>query len=252
MDRPNNLGQPIGDLMRPLAVGIGLAGVISAASLLIAHSTGSEVSQSPAQQSEAPAEPMPPRPSASTPPMPIRPASPELLAVPVISPQDLERIEPTFDIAQADESRPGDKATLLYRPLSERAGEFEANGHRIRLEGIVPTAADEKCSEAGKSWPCGIHARTAFRNWLRGRAISCIVPATPAQSTTVTTCHLGKQDAAEWLVTQGWVRAETAGPYSELAEEAKKKKRGLFGPAPLVSSVLPPVELPDEPPQSGN
>lgn len=94
---------------------------------------------------------------------------------------------------------------------------------------------DEQCSSAdGSSWPCGMVARTAFRNWLRGRAIECIVGEPAASGTVISDCRLGKQDVALWLVENGLASAEPGGAYVDAEEKAKAERRGIFGPGPSV------------------
>lgn len=124
---------------------------------------------------------------------------------------------------------------LLYRPLALGAGEFVAQNYRVILAGLEATAKDEMCGSGLDEWSCGLHARTAFRNWLRGRAITCAVPPTPPATAITARCQLAEQDPAEWLVSQGWARALANGPYAALGARAQAQERGLFGPAPVAT-----------------
>src|SRR5690606_34771605 len=150
---------------------------------------------------------------------------------------ELERIdarEPLSPIGRAHVPSDGPpKETVLHRPLVTQAGAFEAMGYRIVLPGLLPTPETEQCGEGGAGWPCGIHARTAFRNWLRGRALACVVPPAPPAEVVTTPCLLGAQDAGAWLVGQGWALAKPGDDrYAALEEEARKAGRGLHGAAP--------------------
>ncbi|TKT74225.1 thermonuclease family protein [Aquamicrobium sp. LC103] len=186
---------------------------------------------------ERPVPPPPPLPEVSR---RIRPVVPDVVAAPPVGEGGLERVDPRDPLGPLGRARSlsegPPKETILYRPTTAGAGRFEAQGYSVRLEGVQPTDVGENCTTPeGLSWPCGIHARTAFRNWLRGRALNCVVPPVPGQAEHVTGCTLGKEDAAEWLVSHGWVRAEPNGSYVEAEEVARKARLGLFGPAPITS-----------------
>ena len=186
----------------------------------------------------------------------VRPVAPDIVAVPPVETAELLRVEerqPLSDIGRAPDPRDlPPEETILHRPVATAAGAFEAQGHKVVLAGIVVTPADEMCGEGGRQWPCGIHARTAFRTWLRGRALTCTVRPVPVDEAVVSDCRLGSQSAAEWLVSQGWVRAAQVGPYAGLDATAQKERRGLFGLAPDVSQPLQaPEQMPGESPPSG-
>lgn len=169
----------------------------------------------------------------------IRPVAPDVVAAPPVDYGRLERVEPRNPLSEIGVARsPAEgppKQTILFRPLATGGGSFLSLGHKVELAGIVPTAASETCVSDGVSWPCGVHARTAFRNWLRGRALSCVVPPVPTAETVVTDCRLGKQDPAAWLVSFGWALAEPRGPYHELEQAARDARRGMFAAAPAVA-----------------
>lgn len=158
----------------------------------------------------------------------------------------LERIaprEPLGDLGLASPPRPKNGATTLYQPLSPAAGKIEAMGYSILLAGIEQSDPEENCDFEGKAWPCGARARSAFRAFLRGRAVNCeIAPEVQKAASITTTCRLGKQDVAEWLVENGWARAAPGGPYAKLGEEAQAAAKGLYGRPPAAAA--PPAALP--------
>lgn len=138
------------------------------------------------------------------------------------------------------------KATTLFNPVATAAGLIEAKGYTVAVKGIEPVPPDETCSFEGRDWPCGLRARSAFRAWLRGRAVTCVVPAEPERDTIVTICTVGKQDIGAWLAAGGWSRPQ-GDAYAELASAAAKSAKGIFGApgtkeAPtysIVGSTLP-------------
>jgi endonuclease YncB( thermonuclease family) len=129
------------------------------------------------------------------------------------------------------------KGTTLFNPVATAAGLFEAQGYNIAIAGVEQVPADEACESGGKSWPCGVRARAAFRAWLRGRSITCEVPPQPDREIIVVPCRLGKKDVAEWLVESGWARAASDGPYAGLQESALKAKKGIFGAPPKTTAA---------------
>ncbi len=236
--------------MRPLAAIVALAGLAGVSAALLSSGDFLTSHKDPAVVETVPLEPeavAQPDPAVPLLPVPsrVRPVAPDVVAAPLVEQEGLERIDPreALGIGRAQAPSEGPPAeTMLHRPVATAAGAFEARGYQIALSGITVTDADETCGSDGASWPCGVHARTAFRNWLRGRALSCVVPPVPPQETVVTECNLGGHDAAAWLVAQGWVRAVADGPYAEIEAESREKGRGLFGAAPS-SAAPPPLTL---------
>jgi len=138
------------------------------------------------------------------------------------------------------------KSTRLFKPVASSAGTIEAQGYKIALAGVEPTAADETCTFEGKEWPCGLQARTAFRSWLRGRAIACDVPSQPDQQQLLSECNIGKVDLSEWLVSNGWAKAAADGPYADAGRKASEAKKGIFGPPAATGGLnLPRISDPE-------
>jgi endonuclease YncB( thermonuclease family) len=88
-----------------------------------------------------------------------------------------------------------------------------------------------------------VRARTAFRLWLRGRALVCQLPDEEHEVTRAR-CRLAKQDAGAWLVANGWAFAAPDGPYVQAEEKARAEKMGIFGAPPDASSIS---DVPDAP-----
>lgn len=138
----------------------------------------------------------------------------------------------------------------LVRPFSDQAGILTIAGKSVRLVGIIPTDVDRMCTgPSGKSWPCGQAARTAFRMYLRGRSIDCDLPSATWQGTVTGACRYVRVDLSAWLVRFGWAEPEPGSPLAALVDEAKEKKRGIYGDDPRKNgkSTLGPA-LPKEDP----
>jgi endonuclease YncB( thermonuclease family) len=154
-------------------------------------------------------------------------------------PEEFERVSPRAPLGEIGLALPPKpvmpddwKGTTLYRPVAPAAGVVEAMGHTVAIAGVDTVAADETCLFEGEEWACGIRARTAFRLWLRGRAVTCAVPAEADPKTITAACRLGKQDVGQWLVSNGWARAAAGGPYGDADEKARAAKKGIFGRPP--------------------
>jgi endonuclease YncB( thermonuclease family) len=200
-------------------------------------------------QQDADSEPATPATSALQPTRPVprsRSIDPEIVAQPGIPGNlgDLERVEPRAPLsklalaAPPKPKMPDDwKGTKLFQPVASAAGLIEAKGYSVAVSGIDVVRPEETCSFAGKSWPCGLRARTAFRAFLRGRAVVCTVPPEGGRDLIAAECRIGKQDVGQWLVDNGWARAVAGGPYLEAADKARSGKKGIFGAPPNLSGM---------------
>ncbi|MDH4986180.1 thermonuclease family protein [Aminobacter anthyllidis] len=146
--------------------------------------------------------------------------------------------------------------TTLFQPVASAAGLIEAKGFSVAISGVTPVDAGESCTYEGKEWNCGTRARTAFRAFLRSRAVVCDVPPDAERGVIVARCRIGKQDIGEWLAANGWAKAEAGGPYAEAGRKAEADKKGIYGPVPTriemtltpSSTSLPAVEPPPSEP----
>lgn len=166
-------------------------------------------------------------------PASARPVNPDLFAQPFAeNVAELWRVVPRAPLTPASEPEEAD-STLLHRPVALDAGNLSFDGNALRLDGIEPTPADRMCENGdGGQWPCGMVARTAFRNYLRGRALRCDVTNDSWQDAAIATCRLRDDDIAAWLAENGWAAAEADSPYAALTEDAQAEARGVFGPDP--------------------
>ena len=260
MDRPHRLGEPVTAAMRGAAAILALSGLAAVSGLMVMAGAPDRTAEPPvvARDLSPEMEAQPTSPDSETraaqppvaageevaalpgspPPAPVAPrvrtVSPSLVAPPPVARETLVRVaprEPLSPLGQVDRhGAEGPKPTLLHRPVIEAAGRFSSMGHTVRLAGIEPLAPDETCGAGRQEWNCGRHARTAFRYYVRGRAMSCTLPEDTADGVLELSCRLGRADPALWLVRQGWARAAEGGPYESAAEEARSAGRGIFGP----------------------
>ena len=207
------------------------------------------------------AAPAAPAPALSRPPQTSsRLVAPKIVAPPEIDPSQLQREpprEPLSELGLAPQPEPEVfvewAGTPFYRPVAVESAIFESMGHKVAIAGTQSVALNETCLADGTSWRCGVRARTAFRLWLRGRALVCALPDETDAAVVTARCRLGKQDAGAWLVSNGWARAAPGGPYVKAEETAQAAKMGIYGPPPDTSglSALPEPAasalLPDQP-----
>jgi endonuclease YncB( thermonuclease family) len=174
-----------------------------------------------------------------------RPGSDPSAGAPATSAQRPERpaayarIEPRAPLGDLGQTKqpPGKMSadgdgTNLFRPVANAAGVFEAMGYTVTVAGTDIIDPDEKCVFKGKSWPCGLVARTAFRAFLHGRAVTCALPAQGDQKSVAANCRVGSDNVGEWLVANGWARPAKNGPYRDAGKEAQSTGRGIFGAPP--------------------
>jgi endonuclease YncB( thermonuclease family) len=249
MDRPHRVGEPVG-AMRALTAAATAAGVV-VLSLAVAMA-GRIVAPSPNLSAEFTSGEVfgPPIPAGFEPPHavpehydPARPVATAMVAPPELGDGTLEREAPRDPLGPLGQAlppppvKPDDwDGTILYRPVAVGSAEFEAMGYRIAIAGTQSIDPAQLCEFDGAEWPCGVRARAAVRLWLRGRALSCIIPPEADRQLLVADCRLGKQDVGTWLVSNGWARAAAGGPYTPAEEQARKAKAGIYGPPPTATN----------------
>jgi endonuclease YncB( thermonuclease family) len=124
------------------------------------------------------------------------------------------------------------KPIELARPVAENAGMLSFGERRLQLAGIIPTPADRICGPAGRQWPCGMMAKTALRQLLRNRSLTCDLDMAEWKGMATAACRLGAQDLGIWLAENGWAEAEAGSPLDAVAEKAKQAQKGIYGGDP--------------------
>ena len=113
---------------------------------------------------------------------PARPVAPGTVAPPQVDTAGLVRAAPRDPLSPLGQALPPPLklddwgGTILYRPVATASARFEAKGYKVAIAGTESIDPAQTCTSGGVEWQCGIHARTAVRLWLRGRALSCQVP----------------------------------------------------------------------------
>lgn len=185
---------------------------------------------------------------------PARAVAADEIAPPAVQQDELVRDAPRAPLSELSLALPPKpKVTAewdgarLFQPVAAAAGVIESKGLRVTIAGVAPIAAEESCSFEGLEWNCGVRARTAFRGLLRGRAVVCALPAEAGQGDVVARCRIGRQDVGEWLVANGWARAEAGGPYEDSGKKAEGDGKGIFGPPPerIEMTLSPDAALPE-------
>ncbi|WP_367952258.1 thermonuclease family protein [Aquibium pacificus] len=191
---------------------------------------------------------------------PVRQIAPDLIAPPQIGGGELRRTDPRAPLSDIGPAAPAAPATanatadakegrnMIFGPVATAAGRLEAEGMVIAIAGIEIVEPEHTCHGSKGDWPCGMAARTAFRSFLRGRALDCDIPEGELPARLSVACRLGSQDLGAWLVANGWAKVSSTGPYAEQQNEALAERRGIFGPGP---ERLPGTGLPDEPVAEG-
>jgi hypothetical protein len=168
---------------------------------------------------------------------PARRIAEGLIAPPPVDASEIERVEarpPLGELGLAVRPRtpmPQDwRETLLYHPIATSSATFESMGRKVVISGALDIDETQTCSFRDQAWPCGLRARAAFNAWLRGRALTCVLPPETERFAIAAPCRLGKQDVGAWLVANGWAMALPGGIYGKAEAIARDAGMGIFGP----------------------
>jgi len=221
---------------RPATIAFTLSGLVLFAVAALALAIEGQEDPAPAvaimapETAASPAEPSPdeaPEEGTSS----IRRIAPSVVAVPPFQPRGLTREAPRQPLSRISRAPEPEKPeyTKLFRPVASAAGRLKAEGREIEIAGIGILDPEKVCERAdGSTWHCGMRARTAFRGWLRGRAVDCRLGSAPADDVLTTDCRLDGEDVGKWLVENGWAVAAADGPYAKAGERAENGALGIF------------------------
>lgn len=237
--------------MRRGVLALAVVGLVSAAAAILPFAPARE---QPAAGAEAvgkmavapPVQEAPRAPAPVPAPLPAQPrvraVAPEVVAPPRLETEGLERVEARLPLStHAAPSRKRRNHGVVFRPVIEAAGRLAGSGLVIDIVGIAPTDSARICTDAsGAEWTCGVRARTAFRAFVRGRALKCDLPDELDEDRYTTSCALGQQDVGAWLAAQGWAEALADGPYAEAGAAARAAGKGIFGAAPVIEPLPDP------------
>lgn len=124
-------------------------------------------------------------------------------------------------------AKPIFKPVRIIRPIITSANQLEAGEIKIQLAQISAPAINTSCEHEEKSWPCGKLARTALRNFVRGRTLICTGLAATKNERLQASCTTGGKDLALWLVQQGWATS-TFQRFEAAQKTAQANKTGLW------------------------
>ena len=111
------------------------------------------------------------------------------------------------------------------------ASHLEIAGRRFKLYGIDAPDIDETCNDAqGKEYPCGVDARQALADLVKGGSVSCLPRGPNENDETLGVCSIGTSDLAQAMIDAGWAIADRTRTlyYEKAEEEARVKKQGLW------------------------
>jgi endonuclease YncB( thermonuclease family) len=105
---------------------------------------------------------------------------------------------------------------------------FAAGLQEVRLGSIEGPHRDAVCKDSeGFRWACGLRARAALHNLLKGAILSCRVEGEAGGPRVKAFCSAEGQDIGEALVRNGWARPTSQLHGLEL-EEAQRDGMGLW------------------------
>jgi endonuclease YncB( thermonuclease family) len=110
---------------------------------------------------------------------------------------------------------------------------FSLGRERYRLYGIDAPELHQDCTDpAGRTWPCGIRARTELRRIIGTHPVQCRTVSTDRFGRSIAVCHAGGRDIAEEMVRAGFAttieRRGSSNAYVTAQAEARDDKRGIW------------------------
>ncbi len=107
------------------------------------------------------------------------------------------------------------------------------SGQVVRLAGIEAPELEQSCGGEGsreRRWKCGDAARSALRDAVRAKSVSCHLSGSDARGTRLGTCNVGATDIAGDLVTRGHVFAQQGlfSTYGRIEQDARNARRGIW------------------------
>lgn len=134
-------------------------------------------------------------------------------------------------ILAAAEVRAEPKDTLHGHPEVVDGDSLALGGHRLRLHGVDAPELGQTCTIKGRSYDCGMVARTALLDLTAGTPVACRLledaPALPdtAPGETAARCSVGGYDLSEGMAYTGWALAQRAVTRRHVPHEARARER---------------------------
>lgn len=130
----------------------------------------------------------------------------------------------SYEIARADSN---DDGVVTGRAHVLKPGVIEVDDRKFRLYGLDNPGGGQSCVRNAKPWNCAEAARTALRQHIEDRKVSC---KPTKKNEHVARCTLDGVDLSALLVREGWARAdrEVEKGYRQEEKEARKARRGIW------------------------
>ena len=100
----------------------------------------------------------------------------------------------------------------------------------VKLTGIDPPEAEQRCGTAARGWRCAAAAEAALSRLAGGRTVTCRLGAADGPDRVLGQCALGDSDIGAELVRQGYVFAHGGllARYASQEREARSAKAGMW------------------------
>ncbi len=123
---------------------------------------------------------------------------------------------------------------IIGRAIVTDGDSLRIGEERIRLIGIDAPEKRQTCREHGRKWRCGVEARDALRDLVRGRTVTCDVLGRDRWRRALAVCRAGALELNREMVRRGWAlawypkRAVPGPDYGPEEAEARSARRGIW------------------------
>lgn len=139
-------------------------------------------------------------------------------------------------LALAAPAEAAKRKTIAGEPLVIDGDTILLSLTKIRLLGIDAPEPDQTCVRDGAPWSCGLEAKAALADLVRGRRVTCDLNGRHSYGRPLGRCRLGATDLGAWLAEQGWAAVDPRFEQTYAPQQAKAKaaRRGIWaGPFQL-------------------
>lgn len=119
-----------------------------------------------------------------------------------------------------------DTKTLTGALLVNDGDSITLGDERIRLRGIDAPELNQTCRRNGATYPCGRDAKSALRDLIAGRPVTCAGWERDRYGRLLGSCRADATDLNRSLVTEGWAIA--FGDFEAEERSARQASRGLW------------------------
>ena len=108
-------------------------------------------------------------------------------------------------------------------------GTLDVAGTTVRLAGIEAPDLEQTCVVPEGRWSCGILARDALADLVRGHPVTCTDAGTVPWAASISRCNVRGRDLGTVLVQFGWAAATGPDPgYVALEKKARAARAGIW------------------------